>query len=99
MSALLLATYPAQEGVRFDRDYYVATHLPLVEQAWGPFGLVSAQAFFPSREGGHVAIAVLTFSDEAAIGEALGSAATESVLADIANFTGIAPQLVRGAAL
>ncbi|PXA87574.1 EthD family reductase [Nostoc sp. 3335mG] len=98
MGALLFVAYPAGEGKRFDRDYYVATHLPLVEQAWGAFGLTSAQGFFPREGGSHEAVAVLTFSDEGAIGAALGSDATPSVLGDLANFTDIEPVLQRGAA-
>jgi hypothetical protein len=30
----LFVTYPAADGATFDRDYYVATHLPLVEEQW-----------------------------------------------------------------
>lgn len=100
MSALLFVAYPAGEGKRFDRDYYVATHLPLVEQSWGPFGLTAAQGFFPRAGGGpHEAVAVLSFADDAAIGAALASDATPGVLADLANFTDIEPVLQRGAAL
>lgn len=99
MGALLFVAYPASEGTRFDRDYYVATHLPLVEQLWGPFGLTTAQGFFPREGGPHEAVAVLSFADEAAIGAALASDATPGVLADLANFTDIEPLLQRGAAL
>jgi uncharacterized protein (TIGR02118 family) len=98
MAALLFVTYPADGGSRFDRKYYVETHLPLVERAWGPFGLVSARAFFPAIGSDQVAVAVLGFDDEASIGAALASAATEGVLADVAHFTDIAPQLARGVA-
>ncbi|MDH7637399.1 EthD family reductase [Sphingomonas oryzagri] len=97
--ALLFVTYPAGGGSRFDRDYYVATHLPLVEKAWGPSGLRSARAYFPASEGSDpVAVAVLTFAEEAAIGAALASDATAGVLADLANFTDIAPVIQRGTA-
>ena len=99
MSTLLFVTYPAGAGKRFGRDYYVATHLPLVEQSWGPFGLSTAQGFFPKAGGPHEAVAVLSFVDEAAIGAALGSDATPGVLADLAHFTDIEPVLQRGAAL
>jgi uncharacterized protein (TIGR02118 family) len=98
MGASLFVAYPAGQGKRFDRDYYVATHLPLVEQAWGPFGLTGAQGFFPIEGGPHVAVAVLSFADEAAIGAALGSDATPTVLGDLGNFTDIEPVLSRGVA-
>jgi uncharacterized protein (TIGR02118 family) len=95
--ALLFVTYPADGGSAFDRDYYVATHLPLVEEAWGPSGLRSARAYFPASEGSDaVAVAVLTFTGEDVIGAALASDATAGVLADLANFTDIAPVILRG---
>lgn len=97
MAALLFASYPAAGGSRFDRDYYIATHLPLVEQSWGPLGLTGAQGFFPSEDGAHVAVAVLSFATDEAIAAALASEATGLVLADLANFTDIAPVLNRGA--
>lgn len=99
MGAQLFVVYPAGDDKRFDRDYYVAIHLPLVEQSWGPFGLTSAQGFFPREGGPHEAVAVLSFADEAAIGVALGSDATPGVLGDLANFTDIEPVLQRSAAL
>lgn len=96
----LFVTYPAGEGSRFDRDYYVVTHLPLVEQEWGPCGLQTAQAFFPAKaDAAQVAIAILTFENEAAIAAALASPAASTVLGDLPNFTDIAPELSRGVAL
>lgn len=97
--AKLFVTYPAGEGAHFDRDYYVGRHLPLVEKEWGPSGLQTAQAFFPAGAGGpDIAVAVLTFATDEAIGVALASPATAAVLGDLANFTNISPNLARGVA-
>ncbi len=97
--AKLFVTYPAGEGAHFDRDYYVGTHLPLVEKEWGPFGLRTARGYFTSgQDGPDIAVAILTFSTDEAIGAALGSPATTTVLGDSANFTNIAPELARGVA-
>jgi len=99
VSAALFVTYPREAGTRFDRDYYVATHLPLVERAWGAFGLIDARAYFPAEpSASEAAVAVLRFEDDAAIGAALASPETPGVLADLANFTDIAPVLSRGVA-
>ncbi|WP_157218129.1 EthD family reductase [Flavisphingomonas formosensis] len=97
--ALLFVSYEAGAEARFDRDYYVATHLPLVERLWGPLGLRSAQAYFPASDGAAIiAIAALFFESDDAIGAALGSAGTAEILADLANFTDVAPTLSRGVA-
>ena len=33
--------YPAKEGAKFDLDYYLATHMPLVSKHWSGLGLKS----------------------------------------------------------
>lgn len=94
--AQIFVTYAARDGARFDRDYYVAQHLPLVEKEWGPSGLLTAQAYFPAKaDADVVAIAVLRFRDEDAIAASLASPAAETVMADLAHFTDIAPEIVR----
>ncbi|TKD00922.1 EthD family reductase [Polyangium fumosum] len=35
--------YPHEEGKRFDLDYYVHKHMPMVTSLLGPFGLKSAE--------------------------------------------------------
>ena len=35
----IAATYPRQEGKRFDQDYYLRVHLPMVWQKFSPYGL------------------------------------------------------------
>lgn len=98
--ARLFVSYPAGEAARFDRDYYVVTHLPLVEKEWGPTGLQTAQAFFPVQpDAADVAVAILTFVDDEAVAACLASPAAAAVMGDVSNFTDIAPQISRGAAL
>lgn len=88
----MFVTYPGDAGTRFDRDYFVATHLPLVMEAWGPHGLQSVGAFFPTGDGaGTIAVAVCEFRDDAALHAALGSAESPRVMADVAAYTGAKP--------
>jgi uncharacterized protein (TIGR02118 family) len=35
----IAAAYPRQEGKKFDMDYYIHTHLPMVQKKFAPFGL------------------------------------------------------------
>ena len=88
----MYVTYPGDTGTRFDRDYYVFTHLPLVLQCWGQYGLLSCAAFFPSGDGaGTIAIAECKFRDEAALRAALAAPDTPRVMADVVRFTDATP--------
>lgn len=96
MPAALLVSYPASDGARFDRDYYTATHLPLVREKWGAHGLTEAIGLWPDDDApAHVAIALLTFRDAAARDAALASAEAAAVFGDVANFTDIQPAAQR----
>ena len=96
----LFVTYPGDESTRFDREYYVEKHLPLVTRAWGPLGLQSIAAFFPSGSGaGMVAVCVCEFRDELAVSTSLQAAETKSVMADVPHFTDSEPIQLRGVTL
>ena len=88
----LYVTYPGDAATRFDRDYYVRHHLPLVMACWGSLGLDSCAAFWPAdADAGTVAIAECRFRDEAALRAALASPETPRVMADVARFTDSEP--------
>ena len=92
MPAALMVTYPADGGARFDRDHYVATHLPLVRAAFAPHGLIDAAGYFPDDAGEVLAVAILTFRDAEARDAALASPEAVPVFGDIPNFTAAAPR-------
>ena len=92
----VLVTYAGDAGTRFDRNDYVGKHLPLVLQAWGPYGLETAAAFFPAGDGaGTIAICACGFRDEAAMDAAFGSPQTRRVMADVKRFTDVEPSRSR----
>ncbi len=96
----LFVTYPGDAGTRFDRDYYVAVHLPLVKEAWGPYGLDTIAAFFPAGSGGGtIAVCVCGFQSEAAMKAALGSPDSSRVMADVEKLTDAKPVQSRAAAV
>lgn len=93
---ILHVTYQGEPDARFDRDYYVAHHLPLVMKAFGQYGLESAIAFFPTVEQtGTIAICECRFASEAAIARSFGSEEAVAVMADVAQFTGLVPMRTR----
>ncbi len=88
----MYVTYPGDTATRFDRDYYVQHHLPLVMECWGPLGLESCAAFWPADTGvGTIAIAECRFRDEAAMRAALVAPETPRVMADVTRFTDARP--------
>lgn len=92
MPAALMVTYPAEDGATFDREYYAATHLPLVREKFGPHGLTDVAGFFPdASDAPHLAVAILTFRDAAARDAALSSAEAAPVFGDIPNFSNVQP--------
>lgn len=93
-------TYAGDAVTRFDRDYYVQQHLPLVQATWGPHGLLSTAAFFPVGSGaGTIAVCVCVFRDEAAVQAALAAPNTPLVMADVRQFTDAKPQQSRAVPL
>ena len=88
----MYVTYAGDAATRFDREYYVRHHLPLVAACWTPLGLQSCAAFWPADDGaGTIAIAECRFRDEAALRAALASPETPRVMADVARFTDAQP--------
>jgi uncharacterized protein (TIGR02118 family) len=97
---VVYVTYQGTQQDRFDRDYYDNVHLPLVMEAWGPYGLLVTDAFYPaSVHAGTVAICECIFRDEAALHAAFASPEAVEVMADVPRFTSIAPGRVRAVAL
>lgn len=96
--ANLVVSYPRHDGARFDADYYRDTHIPLVADTWGACGMTDAEILWPADDSQpHAAMVVLKFRDSGAIDAALGAPGSAQVMADIANFTDIAPTIYRTA--
>lgn len=99
-SPTIFVTYQGTPETRFDRAYYLETHLPLVLTSWRQYGLTDIASFFPAvAQTGTIAIAELRFRDDAAVTAALSSAEAPGVMADIPNFTDVQPALARAVPL
>ena len=96
----MYVTYAGDADTPFDRDHWINVHMPLVREAWGPHGLLSASGFFPAGDGGGlIAICPCVFRDEAAMAAALASPGTERVMADVKRVTAVQPRLSRAVPL
>jgi uncharacterized protein (TIGR02118 family) len=85
----LTVLYPATEGATFDHDYYQNKHVPLAVSAWG---LDSAE-IDKGIDGPYVAAVHFKFASTEAMQAAMAGEGTGAVLADVANYTTIAPVL------
>ncbi len=79
--------YPSAEGSTFDHEYYRNTHVPLVQKAWSPLSVTIEKGV----NGPHVAAIHVTFASMDAFNAALGAPLTGDVMADVANYTNLAP--------
>jgi uncharacterized protein (TIGR02118 family) len=81
--------YPVTEGATFDHDYYREQHVPLVVRTWSP----KSAEIDKGVDGPYVAAVHVTFDSLDALQEAMAAEGTADVLADVANYTTIAPVL------
>jgi uncharacterized protein (TIGR02118 family) len=89
--------YPNTPGARFDHDYYANTHMPLVAARMGAYlksytvdkGLAGGA---PGAPATYVAMCHLFCDSPEAFQAGFGPHAPE-ILADIANYTDLAPVL------
>jgi uncharacterized protein (TIGR02118 family) len=81
--------YPVTEGASFDHDYYREKHVPLVVRTWSPRNAEIDRGV----DGPHVAAVHFTFDSLDALQQAMAAEGTAEVLADVANYTSIAPVL------
>nr|WP_295662305.1 EthD family reductase [Polymorphobacter sp.] len=91
-----IVAYPAAPGATFDADYYMATHMPLVHETFGPHGMTGARVLFADQpDAPYVVVTTLEFADGAAFTAATSSPDAAAVFADVANFTTITPVTMR----
>ena len=81
--------YPSTAGATFDHDYYRNKHVPLAVKAWGLDGAEIDKGV----DGPYIAAVHFKFESLEALNAAMGGAGTGDVLADVANYTSIAPVL------
>ncbi|HET6307244.1 MAG TPA: EthD family reductase [Rhodopila sp.] len=89
--------YQIGAGNRFDLDYYMKTHIPLVDARWAPYGLKSVRVLrgigTPSGDpAGHHIIALLDFGSLDAF-KAAAEAHGAEVLGDVPKFTDVQPDI------
>ncbi len=94
----IMGLYPNESGKKFDLDYYVNKHLPLLHQRLDPLGLVRAEidkgvsGLEAGEPAPYIAVAYLYFNSVEEFQTALATHSAE-LMADIPNYTNIQPQI------
>jgi len=81
------ATYPSGEGTTFDHDYYKTSHIPMCNDVFSP----AKTEIEKGVNGPNVAAVAFYFESMDALQSALGAPRTPDVMADVPNYTNIAP--------
>lgn len=93
---IVAITYPNGEGATFDHEYYRSQHLPRVGEAFGAHGLgyasvLKGEASLDGSPPAYLIQAIFSFREEEGARAAMASEEARGLLADIANFTNVAP--------
>ena len=83
----LTVSYPSGEGTTFDHDYYATSHIPLCNSTFSPAKTEVEKGI----DGPNVASVVFYFDSMEAMQGALANPEMSNVMADVANYTNIAP--------
>lgn len=101
MSASLQVLYPSQDGSTFDFEYYLSTHMDLVQEHMGAFIektlVTKGIAGGPDVPPPFQAIATIIFKSGDAMAEAMK--VSGPVMGDVPNFTNIRPTVLIGEAV
>ncbi len=93
---LVHVLYPNQAGSKFDLDYYMKTHMPLVEKRWTEFGLKSWRVArgidTPMGPATYQIVTTLEFTSADDFQKAAAAHGPE-IMGDIPNFTDTSPVL------
>jgi len=87
--------YPNGTNTKFDMNYYLAKHIPMVKQKLGPAckSVVVEEGIaggVPGAPAAYVALARLAFDSVDAFQAAFGPH-TEAIMGDIPNYTNVQP--------
>jgi uncharacterized protein (TIGR02118 family) len=93
----LTVTYPNSEGSHFDQDYYVEKHLALCAELFAAHGFRGSVVKFgqgksPGQAGLNHASVDLLFDSQEQMQAGL-AAGGKQIVADVANYTNIKPQM------
>ncbi|KAI0839634.1 hypothetical protein F5Y06DRAFT_11374 [Hypoxylon sp. FL0890] len=94
-TATVSVVYPA--GTKFDMDYYIKSHMPLVQKNWSKYGLKSWKVgHYTNPEAPYVVQAWLEWEDPTQWGKATATPEAKEIFDDVANFSDKSPVVLSG---
>jgi uncharacterized protein (TIGR02118 family) len=88
--AVVQIIYPLESASSFNKEYYLEKHMPFVVKQWGQHGLISWIATEGNKDAGyHMQVSMAWESLEAY--KNLNQDDVDSVMADVKNYTSVAP--------
>jgi uncharacterized protein (TIGR02118 family) len=97
--AQVVVAYPRKDGATFNKEYYLSTHMPLVEKYWKKHGLKSYAVTELNADGPYTYSVVMEFDSYEGFGAAAADPNTKEVMDDVPNFSNEQPVLVHGAVI
>ncbi len=91
-------SYPTQSGSRFDLDYYLTKHMPMVQEKLGKYGMKNYSiskglgGMVPGSPA-EIQVTALLHIDTMENLQAGMAAESAAIFADIPNYTDIAPKV------
>ncbi|TVY84348.1 hypothetical protein LSUE1_G002876 [Lachnellula suecica] len=92
----LLYPVPAESAKPFDMEYYLGTHIPMVDKAWSNAGLKKWQVVKLDPKSGYDTQCTLVWENTEVFAKAMEDDAGKKILADIPNFSTVSAVRVWG---
>jgi uncharacterized protein (TIGR02118 family) len=87
---IISVLYPVGSDDTFDMDYYMSSHVPLVQRLLEPMGMRQTRVMKADSDAAFPVVAELDFDDLDSLNAALAAHGPETQ-ADIPNFTNVTP--------
>jgi uncharacterized protein (TIGR02118 family) len=92
----VLVIYPRAEGSTFDKEYYLSTHMPLVEKHWKQHGLKSFAVSELNDDSPYTYMVVMEFDSSEGWGKATQDPSIKEIMDDVKNFSNQKPVISYG---
>jgi uncharacterized protein (TIGR02118 family) len=94
--AQVIVAYPRKEGFKFNKEYYLSTHMPLAAKHWKKHGLKSYTVTELGADNPYTYSVVMEFESAEGWGAAATDPNTKEVLEDVPNFSNVQAILLSG---